>query len=128
MAKSLPYKDWPQDKHQRWIAMGNTFGRHFMKEVVEPTYKEIPKTITPEAREAVKETIFNGFARLMAFLDGVPLNHIDRSNGVQYALMARVYKRRDDDMKTIEEFELAPDGDGLGMGFHGWAEGDFGKY
>lgn len=128
MAKPLSYKDWPQDEHQRWIAMGNTFGCHFMKKVVEPMYKEIPDTLTSEAREAVTKTIYCGFARMMAFFDGIYLNHIDRSIAVQYALMARVYKRRDEDMKTIEEFELAPNGDGLGMGFAGWAEGDFGKY
>ena len=51
--------------------------------VVEPTSREIPETLTLEARQQVRETTLNGDARVVAFLDGKSPNVIDRTIGVQ---------------------------------------------
>ena len=46
------------------------------------------------------------------------------SHCVKYVLRAQVLKTGQ--REHIEQFELALDGDGLCMGYHGWVAGDFG--
>jgi hypothetical protein len=58
---------------------------------------------------------------MMMLFDGVAESRIDQTHRIQYALFARVLQANQAD--AVEQFELAPDGDALCMGYHGWVAG-----
>lgn len=70
--------------------------------------------------EITSNTIY-GF---MMLFDGVmETATLDTDHSVEFALMGRVYNIQTG--QRLEEIELAPEGDGLCMGFHMWADGEF---
>jgi hypothetical protein len=76
-------------------------------------------------RDTAEKAALDAIYGMMMLLDGIPTNDIDADHRVVYALEARVTDRRSG-WEPIEHFELAPDGDGLCIGYHGWVKGDFG--
>ncbi|AZZ93215.1 hypothetical protein EUZ85_21820 [Hahella sp. KA22] len=74
-------------------------------------------------RELAERAVDSTLYAVMQLLDGIFLNDIDEKHRAEYALIQRI---RNDEGVLLEESELAPDGEGLCMGFHGWREGDFG--
>lgn len=66
----------------------------------------------------------NALYAMMQLLDGYWDNDVDGTQQIAYQLRGSV---TDGNGKVCHEFELAPDGDGLCLGIHGWEEGDFGQ-
>ncbi len=122
---SLPFSKWPADPHARWIEAGNTFGRHLLAAARDYAFERIPVSTLPEVRETAKRAALDAIYGMMMLLDGVTDTKLDKSHRVEYALVARV--RTADQLDPVEQFELAPDGDGLCMGYHGWVARDFGS-
>jgi hypothetical protein len=59
---------------------------------------------------------------MLEMLDGFYRHEIDDRHRVDYALMAHIVE---DNTRVLETVELAPDGDGLCMGFAGWWKNEF---
>jgi len=121
----IPFSDWSSDPHARWIQVGNTFGRHVMASSRDYAFERIPKSVSTEVREIAARAVLDAIYGMMMLLDGVAEAKIDESHRAEYVLSARIRNTERD--QPIEQFELAPEGDGLCMGFHGWAAGDFGN-
>ena len=120
-----PYSSWPSEEHARWIRAGNTFGRHLMAAARDYAFKLIPKDALAAQRELAEKAALDAIYGVMMLLDGVARTPIDDRHRAEYVLSVRVL--RESEGPPVEEFELAPEGDGLCMGFHGWVAGNFGK-
>jgi hypothetical protein len=120
----VPFSKWPSDPHARWVQAANTFGRHLMAAARDYAFGRIPESAPPEVREAAEKAALDAIYGVMMLLDGVANAKMDKSHRVEYALFARVRKANQPD--PVEQFELAPDGDGLCMGYHGWVAGHSG--
>ena len=118
-----PYTSWPTEPHARWIRAGNTFGRHVIA-ALEYAKKNIPPGVSSEERAIAEKAAADVVRALMALFDGVTKSDIDPGHVAGYVLQMQVLRRGEP--QPVEVFELAPVGDGLGMGFAGWVEGDFG--
>ena len=122
---TTPFRKWPSDPHARWIEAGNTFGRHLMAAARDYAFKQVPESAPSAVREAAEKAALDAIYGMMMLLDGVVDTKIDNAHRVEYVLLARVLRIKGG--QAAEQFELAPDGDGLCMGYHGWAAGDFGE-
>ncbi len=120
------YDQWPTSPHSRWVQVGNTFGRHLMAAAKEYAFDRISESVPAADREIAQRAALDAIYGMMMLLDGVADSEIDAAHRVEYVLLAHV-REITESYDTVEEFELAPDGDGLCIGFHGWVEGDFGK-
>ena len=118
MSNSLPYSQWTQDEHARWILAGNTFGHHVMESARDYALNQIPKNVSPEALAVSQQAIHNALYGMMMILDGITENRIDNQHRVEYVLATRIHSHG----KTVEMIELTPNGDGLCIGFHGWVD------
>lgn len=123
MSQPKPYEHWAVDEHARWIDAGNTFGWHLLKASRDYAFKRIAKDASPEARATAERAALDAIYGMMMLMDGVSSAESGTAR-IEYALTARVHAQGQDG--SVEEIELAPDGDGLCMGFHGWVEGAFG--
>jgi hypothetical protein len=121
MRKTKPYAKWPKSKDGRRIEMTNHFGRDLMIAARNYAFEKIPAEASPEAKRLARKALLDAIYGVTMLLDGVSNNLIDEQRSVEYALMARVVTR-DDKAETLEEIELAPDGEGLCMGYHDWVE------
>jgi hypothetical protein len=119
------YEDWPQDANRRWIHAGNTFGAYLMKYVNDAVSQSIPADATEREREIADKVCVASVFTVMEILDGFYRNDLGDNHTVDYALISRV--RNKETYEVVESTELAPEGDGLCMGFWGWREGDFGQ-
>ncbi|MEO5626977.1 MAG: hypothetical protein ABIQ70_13295 [Dokdonella sp.] len=72
------------------------------------------------ATQAVLDALYG----VMMLLDGVTSAKSGKFHQMEYSLIAQV--RNIEDGHSVERIELAPDGDGLCMGFAGWRTEDFG--
>lgn len=117
------YAAWPREDHARWLRAGNAFGRHLMA-ARDYARERIDSRATPAARAVAERAIHDALYGVMMLLDGVADTALDRRHAIEYVLQARVRDRGSSEV--LETFELAPDGDGLCMGFAGWSRGDFG--
>ena len=121
MAKTKPYAKWPKNKDQRWVEMANHFGRDLMAAARDHAFGQIPADASREVKAVAKKAAMDAIYGMLMLLDGVAGTGIDEENSVQYALSARVLSRCEDGRK-LEEIELAPEGDGLCMGFSDWID------
>jgi hypothetical protein len=123
MSRPKAYENWSTEPHARWIDAGNTFGWHLLGAAREYAFKRIDKSATAEARAAAERAALDAIYGMMMLLDGV--TPADSGNArIEYVLLARVNPQERE--RNPELIELAPDGDGLCMGFQGWVAGDFG--
>lgn len=123
MSHPPAYENWSSEPHARWIDAGNTFGWHLMCAARDYALKRISSHASPDARAAAEQSALDAIYGVMMLLDGVaPAN--SGNARVEYALLARV--RTAGSSSPSEVLELAPNGDGLCMGFHGWRDGEFG--
>ena len=120
-----PYASWRSDSHKRWIDAGNTFGIHLMQQARDQALACIPEGTPDEVRKLIADGIHAAIGGMMEILDGYPRCDIDKEHRMVYELRAHVRSNATDE--TLETFELAPDGDGLCMGFAGWWKDDFGN-
>ncbi len=125
MEEGRPYSDWPAEPHRRWIAAGNAFGRRLMAAARDYAFGRIPATASPEAQELARKAALDAIYGTMMLLDGVAPSTVGPEHAAEYVLLSRVRSRQSG--QAVERFELAPDGDGLCMGYHGWVDGDFGR-
>jgi hypothetical protein len=120
-----PYAKWSKDPPSRWVDAGNTFGRHLMTSARDYAFGRIPQGTSAKTREVAEKAALDAIYGMMMLLDGIPRNDIDANHRIEYALEARIIDRRSGD-EPVERFELAPEGDGLCIGYHGWVGGNFG--
>ena len=125
MSVSQPktYETWSQEPHARWIDAGNNFGWHLMRAARDYAFKRIPKDASPEVRATAERAALDAIYGVMMLLDGVASSTSGNAQ-IEYALVARI--RTGANANAVENIELAPDGDGLCMGFQGWIAGGFG--
>jgi hypothetical protein len=121
----VSFRKWPREEHARWIMAGNTFGRHLMAASREYALERIPKLATSKERELAEKAVLDAIYGVMMLLDGVSDSRIDKDHVAAYVLLSRIFASGQSE--PVEQFELAPDGDGLCMGFHGWVADDFGN-
>lgn len=121
----LPFSKWLRDEHSRWIMAGHTFGRHLMAAARDYAFERIPASATAKERELAEKAALDAIYGMMMLLDGVAVSKIDKTHTASYVLLSRIFATGKS--QPVEEFELAPDGDGLCMGFHDWIEDDFGN-
>ena len=88
-------------------------------------FERIPDGTPREQRELAEKAALDAIYGVMMLLDGVADTPIDEHHRAEYMLSLRVLSESGD--APVEQFELAPDGDGMCMGFHGWVAGNFGK-
>lgn len=119
------YPDWPVERDRRRIAAGNAFGRHLMAAARDYALGCIPDSLSSQEREVAAKAALDAIYGMMMLLDGVASASVGPDHRVEYVLLSRVRSTRGGEV--IEEFELAPGGDGLCMGYHGWVDGDFGQ-
>ena len=119
---SVPYDQWADAPNARWIDAGHTFGVHLMQHVRDEALETLPPDAAETTRQAVAQAINASLNSMMALFDGVPRCEVGEHHHMEYALIARV---KDEAGATVEEIELAPDGDGLMMGLAGWWQNEF---
>jgi hypothetical protein len=122
----IPYEKWSSEPHARWLLAGNAFGAHLMY-AREKALEEIPSDATADQRIAIEKAVDTAICGVMALFDTYLPTDLGENYSAIYAVITRIC-RKGDLNKTIEEIELAPDGDGLQMGFWGWIKGDFGAH
>lgn len=122
MAKALPYSEWPHEPNRRWVAAGDAFGAHLVVAAVDYAMTRIPSGVEPVARELAAKAARDAVYGAMTLLDGVAACDLGPDTRAEYVLLSRVRSRSSGGV--LEQFELAPDGDGLCMGFHGWGAGE----
>jgi hypothetical protein len=96
--------DLPDGTDQRRIHLSNAFGRVLL-----------------DNADAADDVLYS----VLQLLDGVTPPIANDSVRVEFVLTARVR-----DLSTnavVDAVELAPDGEGLCMGYAGWIDGDFGS-
>ena len=85
--------------------------------------ERIPDDASPRERELAVAAARDAIYGMMMLFDGVAESDVDDRHSASYRLIAEVVSADSD--QVVEELELAPDGDGLCMGYHGWIDGDF---
>ncbi|ABC31032.1 hypothetical protein HCH_04326 [Hahella chejuensis KCTC 2396] len=118
-----PYENWPKEQYSRKVSASHAFGEHLFKHVREEALRDFKLLEGGTDRELAEQAVDATLYAVMQLLDGIFLNEIDGKHQAEYALIQRI---RDDQGVLLEENELAPDGEGLCMGFQGWRAGDFG--
>jgi len=116
------FKDWRTDTHERWIDAANIFGAQLFTVAREEQISNLAENLTERERTIAVEAIDNTIYAVLMILDGAADLKFDSSHSTEYLLMQRVFN---DQSKLVSEIELAPNGDGLCMGFHGWKNNEF---
>jgi len=119
-----PYQTWSSDPHSHWIDAGHTFGVHLMKYARDQALSTIPADASQETKAVATEAVRTAIFGVLEMLDGFYRHEIDDRHRAKYALMAHIIE---DNTRVLETVELAPDGDGLCMGFAGWWKNEFWK-
>ena len=96
-----------------------------MKRINEAVGKEISGRTETEIELAEKVRDAAVFT-MMELLDGYYPNEVGNTYVAEYVLLTRIRDREGSD-EPYEAIELAPNGDGLGVGFWGWRDGNFGQ-
>ena len=118
-----PYASWPEEPESRWVYAGHTFGIHLMKATRDQALKRIPADADEETRRVAAAAVHTAIFGMMELLDGFFRNEIDSEHRVDYVLQAHIRSR--DGGPVQETVEIAPGGDGLAIGFHGWWKNEF---
>jgi hypothetical protein len=121
MVKPRPYKEWRRDPTGRWRDVFHTFGHLLLTHARGGAIKAAASKHKDVAEKAATDALYN----LMMILEGVVGAEIDVDHSIEFALVARVRKKGEEDA-IIEQFELAPEGaETACMGFHLWTDGEF---
>lgn len=116
------FDDWRTDTHERWIDAANIFGAQLFTTAREEQISNLSESLTERERTIAVESIDNTLYAVLMMLDGVADLKLDSKHSTEYSLMQRVF---DEESKLVSEIELAPNGDGLCMGFHDWKANEF---
>ncbi|MNB89906.1 hypothetical protein D3C75_369570 [compost metagenome] len=116
--------EWTNDESERWIKLGHLFGKTVFDQIKQYASDRFDANASNESKEAAEKAILDTIYGFMMLFDGVmETAELDHDHSVEFALMGRVYNIQTG--QRLEEIELAPEGDGLCMGFHMWADGEF---
>lgn len=118
-----PFDDWSDDQRKRWLHAAQRFGLHLMSASHDYAIDRIPADATPRERELATAAARDAIYGMMMLFDGVADSDIDSRHSACYKLIAEIILNDDD--RVVADFELAPDGDGLCMGYHGWLDSNF---
>jgi hypothetical protein len=121
MVKPRPYREWRADPTGRWRDVFHTFGHLLLTHARDGAIQSAAGKHKDVAAKAATDALYN----LMMILEGVVGAEIDADHSIEFALVARVRRKAEEDAIT-EQFELAPGGaEPACMGFHLWTEGEF---
>ncbi|MFC4701730.1 hypothetical protein ACFO4O_16360 [Glaciecola siphonariae] len=116
--------DWDIEINGRWLDAAHSFGYHLFKQMRADRIAALPIQLSNSEREVAIKAIDDTIYTFMMMFDGIYKFDIDNDHSAEYALIQRIRDNNDD---VVSEIELAPDGDELTIGFHGWKENDFGE-
>ena len=125
MSEHARHRSWPKEPDGRWVRAGHAFGRHLMQFSRDYALDLIPKGASASERAIAEQAASNAIYGFLMMLDGVSVGKVDEDLWLRLRLTASVDGSGGDE--PLEQFELAPEGDGLCVAFHGWVEGDFGS-
>lgn len=113
----------PEDPRRRELWLQHAAGFILLENVRAKALREIDRAASPEARAAAEKAVDDTMFALMNLIDGE--NWLDNDEHEVTLTLVAALKRKADEQ---ELYRLDLDqGDGFGMGFHGWKEGDYGK-
>lgn len=110
-----------------WIQ--HAAGFIFFEDVRRYAIERIQPGLSAEAVAAAKKGIDDAVYGLMMVIDGVTGSLSNTSYRVDIDFIARLITRKNsEDDELSSQVDLLQHGDGMCMGYHGWLEGDYGKY
>jgi hypothetical protein len=117
--------DAPTEPRARELWLQHAAGFIVFEDVRRYAIERIDPALTDEARAAVRKGIDDAVYGLMMVIDGVSGGLSNANHGVHIDFVVRLAARRE---KSVESEVDLRRGDGMCMGYHGWLDGDFGKY
>lgn len=115
----------PDETDARRIYLSHLFGRLLFYMSRTPAISmldELPQDVRSKVEGIIDEAL-NG---AMDLLDGVIPRVRNEELDVEFALIARLHDVQTKGDLIRDEVELAPNGEGLGMGYAMWRDGEFG--
>ena len=123
MEKLRSYYEWRTDQNGRWRDAFHTFGHLLLSHAKNEALSKLPETASVESKEIADKAVTDALYNLMMILEGVVGAPIGDAQSIEFALIAKIRNSTDE---TIEQFELAPNGEEPAcMGFHSWTSGSF---
>jgi hypothetical protein len=120
--------DPPTDERARELWLQHAAGFIIFEDVRRYALERIEPGLSAEAVAAAKKGIDDAVYGLMMVVDGVSGGISNANHNVYIDFIVRLAKRKNSiDDSLLSEVDLRQ-GDGMCMGYHGWLEGDFGKY
>lgn len=113
----------PEQDRARELWLQHAAGFILFEDVRRVAADKIDPALEPKAKSAALKAIDDAVYGLMQVIDGVSGNLRSGDGGVSLGVSVRLQRGG----QTVQVLDLA-DGDGFCMGFHGWVQGDFGKY
>lgn len=125
ISPAVPYAAWPENRNDHIVLASHTFGRDLIQYARNYAVAKLPADLAGDARAAAEKAVFDALYGVMMILEGIVGGPLDDEHQVRYTLLAHVENRY---VKApLTTIELAPNGEGLCMGIHGWFKGDFGQ-
>jgi hypothetical protein len=120
--------DPPSDPRRRELWLQNLAGFIIFRDMRDRAIQRLDASLTPDARTAAVRAIDDTVYGLMEIVDGFSGSVVGRAGEVDLRLVVRWLppadeRNNDQPNMTIDLFE----GDGMGMGYAGWIEDDFGQ-
>lgn len=113
----------PEGTDARRIYLSHLFGRLLFYMSRTPAISKLDE-LPHEVRSKVEAILDEALSGAMDLLDGVTPLVRNEEVDVEFALMARLRDLQSEDLR--DEVELGPNGEGLGMGYAMWRDGEFG--
>lgn len=118
----------PGDGRERDLWLQHAAGFTIMENVRQEAIRQLPSTLSDDARAAALDAIDATIYQLMALIDGVSVGLRNDVYSIDLRMLAQL-RRWDSASNTndiVEQMDLR-DGDGMSIGVHGWMEGDYGR-
>jgi hypothetical protein len=112
------------DAHDRLIHLSNVFGRVLFDAARNPA-RERASVLPETSRQEVLALVDDVLYAVVQVLDGVTPPIGNDQVGIEFVISARLRDKTTGEVSGV--VELGPNGEGLGMGFAGWVQGDFGS-
>jgi hypothetical protein len=120
--------DPPSEPRARELWLQHAAGFIVFEDVRRYAMERIEPGLSAEAVAAAKKGIDDAVYGLMMVIDGVSGGISNANHNVFIDFVVRLATRKDSiDDGLLSEVDLRQ-GDGMCMGYHGWLEGDYGKY
>jgi hypothetical protein len=115
----------PHDERAFELWLQHAAGRILFEDVRGYALERIDSKLSAKARAAAEKAINDALYGLMMVIDGVAGRLSNGKQTVDLSVVVRLLNQKSGDI--IAKIDLR-EGDGMCMGYHGWLEGDYGKY